>query len=465
MTVQTDDDDCTGKKTSTLTEQLVRSLGESIASGKLPAGSRLPSIRAAAPLHSVSRFTVVQAYDRLVATGLIEARRGAGFFVLSPPTFELDADRDHAFKEDYLATGVGKPLSPSIGWLPAHWLDREGFSQSMRRIARSTDSSLLEGYGDERGYGPLREAIRQRLAQQGMQVHADQVLTTAGAAAALVASLRTVINYGDAVLTDSPGYAGLYGRIRAIGRQVVGVPWDSGGPIISELERLIETHRPKAMVSTAICQNPTGITLSTQRVHQVLRLIERHDLWLIEDNVFGVFHDASPVSYARLDGFERVIYVNSYSKTVTPKARVGYLVAPSALADRIARSRLRVDLRAGEINERIVHQLIVSGRYRKHVAHLIERLQLSRQKAVSTYSRLGFTFQVLPDFGLFLWAKHEQWPDSRQLAELAAKEGIFVNAGAAYLAEEATTPWMRLSVAWCNDPRIVSFFERQLKPR
>ena len=452
--------DCTGRQAGTITNFLVDKITELIESSTLPAGTRLPSIRNFAQDNHVSRFTVVQVYDRLVADGLLQSRPGSGFYVLGTLPREKLTD-DTIQTEVFHSTPIVKSrewLNPGRGSLPSDWLNNVGLDKAIRRVGRSSLDELMQGYSDIYGYEPLREQIRQRLLSLGISASIHQVMTVSGALPGVDLVCRTILKPNDIVLIDQPGYYMLNGLIANMGIKIIGVPLTENGPDIEQLERLAQAHKPKAYITSAINQNPTSITLLPSVLHQVLGIAEKNDFWIIEDDVFGVFHSESPLRYAALDQLNRVIYVNSFSKTISGKLRVGYLALPEKLIEPVLDKRV-LGGRTSELAERVTHELLREGNYRKHILHLIGRLQKSREKTIKAFAALGFEFLTIPEYGEFVWVRLNGLNDSKVMADAAMKHEIHLMPGNHFMIDGRPSPWMRFSVAWCQDPRLIKFLK------
>ncbi len=421
----------------------------------------MPSIRNFAADNNVSRFTVVQVYDRLVADGLLQSRQGSGFYVLgNAPKEKLTEDiiQTEVFHTTTLVLGDNW-LSPGRGSLPHTWLDNVGLEKAIRRVGRGSIDELMEGYSNIYGYEPLREQVRQRLLNIGISASINQILTVSGALPGVDLVSRSLLKPDDKVFIDEPGYYMLNGLIKNMGMKIVGVPWTTTGPDVEQLKKLAAEHKPRAYLTSAIIHNPTSITVSPACMHQVLSVAEKNDFWIIEDDIFGVFHSDSPLRYAALDQLNRVIYINSYSKTISGKLRVGYIALPENLVERVLDKRV-LGGRTSELAERVTYELLREGNYRKHIGYLIGRLQKTREKTIKSLSQIGFEFFTIPEYGEFLWAKLDGLDDSRELAEAALKHEIHLMPGNHFMVDGRASPWMRFSVAWCQDPRLEKFLKQ-----
>src|SRR6516165_2466149 len=233
-----------------LVDQIVDGIRRQVDDRLLRPGAKLPSIRKFAETYGVSRSTAVEAYDRLVAMGRLEARRGSGFFTTSvreEPA--LPASNDGRKRNEELVwlirrlLEVGEETVLAGGpWLPNAWMDEMGIRQSLSALARKNGTHLLE-YGNPLGYLPLREQFAQMLSELGIAARASQIVLTQGTSQALDLIIRHFVKPGDAVLVDDPGYYNLFGNLRLHGARLLGVPRNPDGPDLAALEQLASEQK------------------------------------------------------------------------------------------------------------------------------------------------------------------------------------------------------------------------------
>src|SRR6202045_4778845 len=250
-----------------LADQIVPGIKRQIDDRLLRPGTRLPSIRGFAESHNVSRFTVVEAYDRLVAMGYLQSRRGAGFYTAATPApagAEHPAPSDNHKRNEQLVWLIRRLLEAGENtilaggpWLPNSWLDETGIRQSLNVLARKNGAYLLE-YGHPFGYLPLREHLALMLAGVGITARAGQILLTQGTSQAFEFVISYLLKPGDAALVDDAGYYNLFGDLRLQGVEMLAVPRNSDGPDVAILEQLATAHRPKGYFTQSVMQNPTG---------------------------------------------------------------------------------------------------------------------------------------------------------------------------------------------------------------
>jgi DNA-binding transcriptional MocR family regulator len=450
-----------------LVEQITGYVRGRIDERALRAGTRMPSIRQFAAENRVSKFTVVEAYDRLVAQGYLESRRGSGFYVRerpqpvrgAPPAAPASTRIDVVWllRNLYDANGARDVLLAGSGCLPEDWLDAGLLQAALRTLSRR-EPAALTGYGVPQGYAPLRELLRVQLAEIEIGAAPDNLVLTAGASQALDLVARYFLQPGDPVLVDDPGYYVLFGRLAAMGMRLIGVPRNAEGVDVARLESLVQEHRPKLFLTNSVLHNPTATSLTAAAAFRILRLAEEHDFYIVEDDVYADLHPGRAHRIASLDQLNRVVYVGSVSKTLGAGLRVGWIAAHRDLARDLTDQKMLASLTTPELGERLVYQVLVEGHYRKHVDRLRARLARALEPAIRNLERAGLTIFHEPAAGLFLWARAGQHDDAEALAAEAVREGIVLAPGSLFSPSQARSPWMRFHVACSASPKLARFF-------
>lgn len=448
----------------TLAEQLAAHFAERIRQRLLLAGARLPSVRECARRHGLSPSTVVAAYDRLLAAGLVDARKQRGFFVREIAHDAAGAARRRAtasleprsplpVSATTLIRGMFQPPGalpmPGLGTLPADWLDLPLLAAALHKVSRSAgfaDCALR--YGEPAGDTRLRQALSHKLAEFGVKAAPQQIITTIGATQALDVVTRTLLRAGDAVLVDEPGWAVEYARLAALGMRVLPVPRGEEGPDLGVMQQLIDAHKPRLYITVSVLHNPTGASLSLHRAHQLLRLAEAHDLQLVEDDTYAHLAPPHLPRLAALDGLQRCFYISGFSKILAPNWRVGYLAAPSAWVDRLVDTKLLSTLTTPALTERALAHCLEQGLLRRHVERVMQRLELARARTVGAAEHHGFVFAT-PPRGLFGWV--DTGCDTERLAEALLDRGWLIAPGALFHAAHRPTTLMRVNFATTQD--------------
>ncbi len=455
-----------GESGSTLVERLAGWLRARIDQRLLRPGSRLPSIRQCAERHRVSRFTVVEAYERLVAQGYLESRRGSGFYVrerrlptLAPSAPAAPLTLDIAWLVRAMFQDLPAERMPGSGLLPPDWLDGELLGRGLRALSRR-DSAPLLGYGEPQGYAPLRARLQVKLAEIEIAAAPEQVVLTAGVTQAIDIIARQLLRPGDAVLVDDPGWFLMFGMIAALGARPIGVPRGIDGPDPQLLEQLMQEHRPRLYLINSVLHNPTGTSLSAARAFQVLQLAERYEVTVVEDDIYTDFCEAPAVRLAALDQLRRVIYVGGFSKTVAANLRVGFIACERELAGALADRKLLAALTTPELGERVMYQVLAEGQYRKHVERLRRRLAALREPVLAQLERLGLRVFADPQGGMFAWL--DSGRDSQALAARAYEQRLLLAPGSLFSPSQAPSSWLRFNLASSSHPELLAFLARAL---
>jgi DNA-binding transcriptional MocR family regulator len=445
-----------------LVTQIVGGFRQMVDDGALRPGAKLPSIRQFAHAHGVSVYTVVDAYDRLVAFGYFQSQANSGFFVRNrviPAALFVDASGPYSFDSMWYLRRIFENRAlrckPGCGWLPGDWLFTEGMRRSLRNLA--AEGVDLGGYGEPKGYLPLRQVVRDLLASREVVVNVEQVLLTQGSSQGLDLAARQLVRPGDAVLVDEPGYANLLFSLRFLGARLVGAPRTPAGYDLDTLEARIIQHRPKVFFTQPRMQSPTGSTAVLSHLHRVLQLAEKYDFVVVENDIYADLDPESRPSLASLDQLKRVIYISSFSKTISPNIRTGYLAAAPELLEDMARLKMISGLTSSEFTERLAYGALVDGRWRKHIKTLRDRLALGQRRLASLLLAIGFELFCEPKAGMFLWARHPAIQNAGELAYKAAEQDILLGPGHLFSADLEPSPWLRFNVAWSDDDALLRF--------
>jgi DNA-binding transcriptional MocR family regulator len=450
-----------------LVDQIVAGIKRQIDDRQLRPGARLPSIRSLAAAHDVGRVTVVEAYDRLVALGYLQSRRGAGFYAKSlrhdgtpaatPSRHERNEELVWLIRR---LLDVGKDTILVGGpWLPNSWLDEAGLRQNLNALARKNGPHLLE-YGNALGYLPLREQLSLQLGELGIPVQPAQIVLTHGTSQALELIIRCLLKPGDAALVDDPGYYNLFGNLRLNDIKMLAVPRNADGPDVDALEKLAAEHRPKVYFTQSVMQNPTGTDMSPHIVFRVLQIAERHDFMVVEDDIFSDLQAAPTPRLATLDRLDRVLYARSFSKTLSGSLRVGFVACRQDIANEIADIKMLTSITSSQFAERLLYGMLTDGHYRKFLTRLRERLDAARGNVIRAFEKIGVEIFAEPSAGMFVWARFPGIDDTMALAERALREGFMLAPGNVFRPHLEPTPYLRFNVAICEELRVLRWLER-----
>ncbi len=388
-----------------VSSQLHQALRELILGGGCAAGERLPASRTLARELKLSRTTVIEVYDRLTAEGLIESRIGAGAFVSAaehvPKPVLASAMWDGAVAQPpslshattlSLSRMADRSRLPKTARafttaLPA--FDEFPMAQWARLAARHWRSARgdVMGYGEPLGHGPLRQAIAQHLrANRGIVCDADQVFIVAGAQQAFQLVATMLLNPGDPVWFENPGAIGARNSLVAAGAELVPVPVDEQGLCVDEGLRLAPRFR-LAFV-TPSHQQPLGMVMSLQRRMALLQAAQAAGAWVIEDDYDGEFSfGGEPMPTLKsVDTSERVIYVGTFSKSLFPSLRLGYLMAPPALVGPLTALMSRLMHGVPTHSQAVTAEFITEGHFSAHLRRM-RKIYAERHLALQSAAR------------------------------------------------------------------------------
>lgn len=418
-----------------------------IKSGALKSGERLPSIRALAKNIRVNKLTVIEAYNLLEADGLIYARPGSGYFVNSEflistqtksnfaPTQEviIPQQKSVSFFNIYQLS-VRAKSKPEVIDFSSGFQISSGLKDLQRHARRAMKqvSETLFSYDFPQGQLVLRQQIAKMLIQLGLEVSADNLIVTNGSKQGLSLVMNYYLRSGDWVVTESPTYYGTLEIIENIGAKIIGIPMQSSGMNLELLEKYLQTHRPKLIYTVSTLQNPTGITTTLQHRQQLLALAERYECLILEDNSYeGLNFEPVPPPIKALDRSNSVIYTGTFSKTLMPGLRVGYLLVTGKHYQPLLEQKLFHDLHVSTVSQAIVSEYLASGHFRRHLNHLRASNLCGRNAMLQALER-NFPREAtwtIPDGGLFLWVQLPPETSLVTIARQAWTENILICSG------------------------------------
>jgi GntR family transcriptional regulator/MocR family aminotransferase len=442
---------------SPIYQQLYASLRDAILSGRLARGRRIPASRALADELSISRNTVVAAYDQLFAEGYLETRSGSGSFV----TRELPdamttvgagaragarraspgpSARGHALAAvSATISPDGPPRAFRTGAPALDAFPVELWARLAQQAWKSADLAQL-GYGHAAGYQPLRAAIADYLrVSRAVACEPEQVLVVNGSQEALFLTALTLLDPGEQVWFEDPGYRGARTALLAAGAVPVPIGIDREGLRVDEGERRAPAAR--AIYVTPSHQYPLGVTMSVSRRLDLLAWAHRHGAWILEDDYDSEFrYEGRPLaSLQGLDPDGRVVYTGTFSKVLCPALRVGYMVVPPSLVDTLSKARSLVDRQSPTIDQVVLARFLRDGHFARHIRRM-RQLYRERQDVLVNAARqeLAGLLDVEPQpAGLHLVGWLPADADDVAAAARAVNAGVEVSPVANYYAGEA----------------------------
>ncbi len=455
-----------------LYDQIYRQIRAQILAGALASGLKLPPSRRLAASLGVARVTVTQAYDQLQAEGYVVGRTGAGMFVAEGLADEL------------LPVGVGseRPYTPTFSRWGSRVMAAEGetavaaprppidfgFGRSFaqifpynvwrRLLARylSTDDAMLSRYGSVAGFYPLREALADYLSRErGVRCTAEQVVVVSGAQQVLDILARLLLNPGDEVLVETPGYTVAYDLLRVYGAKLVALPVDDAG---FPVEIIPPDSQARLAFVTPTHQFPRGGTMSLARRLRLLAWARQQGAVIIEDDYDGELrYNGRPLAALQgLDEDGRVAYLGTFSKVLFPALRLAYVVLPPALLDPFVQAKSLVDRGAPTLTQAAVADFITEGHFERHLRQL--RLAYGRRRAVLVAALEkylpGRVRYVRLAAGLHVMVYLEESMAETAVVQQAAAVGVGVYPGASYHLERPAPPSILLGFSGLEEAEI-----------
>lgn len=432
-----------------------------IQSGALQPGEKLPSIRRLAKTIRVSPLTVIEAYGMLEGDSLIQSRPGSGYFVstalVNPPIETAFApiqeviihQEEGGFCQQFVASlqvqEQGGVIDFSSGF-PRSWgLDD---LQKIARRAISQASDTLFNYGFPAGQPFLQQQIAQILVQQGLEVSPKDLIITNGSQQALALAMQHYVQPGDWVVVEAPTFHGAIALLENIGARIIGIPMTKTGMNLELLEQYLHSHRPKLIYTVSTLHNPTGLTTSQSHRQQLLELANRYHCPILEDNAYeGLNFEPVPPPIKAIDTNHRVTYIGTFTKTLIPGLRVGYMVVTGDNYQAILKQKLLHDFHVSTVSQAILSEYLASGRYRRHLNQLRSYHFQSRNamlQALERYFPQAASWTV-PNGGLFLWVHLPDQFSIPALCKEAWGKGVLIANGAAFFPGQRGYSALRLN--------------------
>jgi GntR family transcriptional regulator/MocR family aminotransferase len=454
-----------------LREQTCAAVRQAINSGQLQFGERLPSSRLLAGDLGVSRVTVEAAYSQLEAEGYLTRKAGGGTFAAvqvnhSAPLRPSKTAVTLSKRGDAIVASGGcfDPLMPHA--FDAGSPDLQAFPLDIwqklsHRLLRRSGRGLL-GYGDPAGYRPLREAIAHYLNQsRGVCCDAEQVIVVSSSQQALQLTASLLLDVGDTVWLEEPGYLGARNAYAAQGARLVPVPVDVDGMDAKQAQG----KSPKLIYLTPSHQYPTGASLSLSRRVELLEFAHRFDSWIVEDDYDSEFHyDGRPLPAMQgLDRHGRVIYVGTFSKVLFPSLRLGYLVLPPGMVDAFTLARTVQDGHSAQWTQAVTAAFIEEGHFASHLRHMRQLYHSRRDLLLSEIgNRLDGWLEPLPASGGLKLATWLPRGKEEKFTRSAARLGVATPGLSAQYLETPKDGWL-LGFAGLSNEQIregVAILER-----
>lgn len=453
-----------------LYQQLADEIAQRIASGTYVPGERLPGVRTLARTRGVSVATAVTAYQVLADRGHIEARPRSGYYVRErqiihsiEPDSSTNTVAPRLVSNQAMAMALIKAANhPGIVQLGAAvpdpaFLPTQAIGRALAKVMR-VDRSQAAGYMMPPGAPELRRQIAKRMNESGSEVSADNIVITTGCQEALSLALRAVTKPGDVVVVESPTFYGLLHVLESLGLEALEIPsHPRDGIALDALAFALDRWPVKACVISPNFSNPLGCSMPDENKRTLIRLLDKFQIPLIEDDVYGDlgFNQRRPTTCKGLSPQADILYCGSFSKSLSPGLRVGWIAA-GRHHDRIEYLKYVTSIASPTAPQLAVAELLANGRYERYLREVRGRYASAVARmsdAVMKYFPEG-TRVSLPQGGFVLWVELPGGNDSFEMARRALKQGISIAPGPLFSASGKFANNFRLSCARVWDDRL-----------
>ena len=443
-----------------LYRQIYEALREAILAGTLPESTRLPPERTLAERLDVNRSTVVHAYRELVADGLIEQKVGSGSRVV--PTLRAGQPERSAsvpwwvtlppWRVGEFPTILGElaakqeagRISFVQGVAPDEPSPLGELAKSFARVAK--DPRFVLSYGDSEGYEPLRDAIAQRMNARGARAQAKDIIVLTGSTQGIMVVAQSLAEPGDEIIVETPSYPGALQIFQICGLRAIPVPVDEDGMRVDHVEAILRTRRPRFIYTMPSLHNPTNVTMNADRRERLVTLARRAGIPIIEDDPYGeLAHAPAPPLVGLAPDY--VVYLSTFSKTIAPSLRVGWLAAPRTILERLLLRKQALDMATSLYVQAAIADYLQTG-YDAHVVQLRDEL-LERRKIADKAIAAHWPSTIRTSKatgGFYLWASTPRELRARPLLDQAERHGASFLFGEAFFANSGGDHHFRLAL-------------------
>lgn len=438
---------------------------DKILHGEWAVGTKIPSQRTLADMFQVNRSTVTAAIDELTSQGLLEGRRGGGTKVVNS-TWSVLAAEPPLDWSDYVRSGIHHPNSSIIQDInqnePRADIIRLGTGElspdllpadTMRRMFQQINPHALSlGYEQPKGNRQLREAVAEHLKGKQIHVSPSAILIVSGALQALQLISIGLLKRGSVILTEKPSYLQSLHVFQSAGMRLRSLPMDEAGIKAGLVSSYRKQYGGQLLYTIPSFHNPTGIVMSEQRRKEIISLSKKEQLPIIEDDAYGDiwFEEKLPQPLKAMDHEGNILYLGTFSKTVSPGLRIGWLVGPEPVIERLADIKMQTDYGSSGLSQWAAAEWLSQGYYEEHLTRIRRVLKQRRDAALHFLKQYAGDIATwrIPAGGFYIWVTfHKTLPISRFFHELL-KQQVLVNPGSIYDGEDRNS--IRLSYSYAS---------------
>lgn len=432
-----------------LYKQIVNYIISEISTGNFAIGTKLPSQRKLSKVFQVNRSTIVEALDELKSRGFIEGKSGGGTKIVNN-TWSLLSSTSKLNWENYIDGSIHKPNLRTIQMVNKLEYEKdiirlgtgepgpELFPQDImsKVLNKCSDKIKFLGYLEAKGLLQLREVLSQYLKGHGIDAPPSSILIVSGALQALQLISLSLLPPGSKILMENPSYLKSIHILQSLGMNLVGLGMDTKGIMPNEISKNISKKVNTLLYTIPTFQNPTGIVMTEDRRMEILEICESLRIPIIEDDVYRELwiDEIPPRALKTKDKSGNVLYIGSISKSLAPGFRIGWVVGPEHVIERLSDIKMQTDYGSSSLSQLVLAEWISSGFYIEHLEKLRTELRYRRDR---TLEILNENFKDIaiwnaPKGGFYIWLKLKYNISMNKLFSEAVKEKILINPGNIY---------------------------------
>lgn len=434
---------------TSLYKQIVDYIKKKISSGEWTLGSRLPTQRELAESFEVNRSTIVEALSELKAEGLIEGKSRGGTIIVNN-SWSLLASTPPPNWRNYVKGGIHKPNLQTIQVineleykrgiirLGTGELSPELYPHEMMKTVLNNVSNKINslGYEEPKGLLHLRQVLSQHLRKYGIKASPDSILIVSGSLQSLQLISMGILHPGSTILVERPTYIKSLSVFESSGMRLKGIEMDNYGVIPKEIIKNINNKNTSLLYTIPTFHNPTGSVMPEIRRNEILDVCKKERLPIIEDDVYRELwlDEEPPKPLKSKDKSDSILYLGSISKTLAAGLRIGWLVGPEPVIERLGDIKMQTDYGSSSLSQWVLAEWISSGLYDKYILEIKEKLRIRRQVALNALDKYFSDIATWskPKGGFYIWLTLNKRISMNKLFEKSCKEGLLINIGNIY---------------------------------
>lgn len=448
-------------------KEIASYIRQKIVNGDWFCGMRLPSQRQLVNQFNVNRVTIIKSVELLEMEGFIYTKRGSGTYVndylddeFIPNKWTEMMEWSFQTRSQFIVQLINKLetdtsfIHISKGELGKELLPQQDLREAMNKVSGYI-GDLSFGYHNGYGYQKLRELIAQRSREDGIDIKSENVMITSGALHAIQLLATGVLSQNTLIFSNTPSYIDSTNVFDHFHMKQIKLPYSE----MNQFQNIINkspSNKEKAIYIESTFNNPTAQSLSQNVREKMIRYSQTHQIPIIEDDIYkDIWFDTKPLKPIKaLDINGKVVYISSFSKTVAPAIRIGWIIAPEKIIERLADIRMQIDYGSSILSQMVVYELLKNGSYDKHLNNIKSVLKEKRDYMIEKLEIYLFDYASwdVPRGGFFIWLKLNGNVNIKKLfSDLIKEEKILLNPGFIYGSEENN---VRLSYAYESKDNI-----------